>query len=457
MNDPRTLKLVRSPSRPLDAQLESCIAINGSSGILNVYAQGKVVTILDSIVTLSEVTLYSINENKLIQDGDVILTLDTLKVTITPSLVEIYKITIGSVATLLVHLKNIQNVEVTAGGFSRLPEYVGIVVNASKEIERLIPTNEDILAFHAKLKHYISKAQYSKGILLPVDFTKDSLILALETAQKRISMLVEAYPEKFKAKPIDVGVIETERTGLKQFLMNCERSNTDPLVIMKAKLVTITEATVKTRLIFQDLSIREYDSNIPFNDSRMIDKLDHLNVYVDQKFIDTNDLISYLPTYGSMNRYVYLLARINTYARNSYRASLSSVSTSDVGLALLNYSPVFGLVNEVLSYLPQWEDLILNQQTLVGSGDLTKKITKRIDKINSYDKSFINTHEVTLDQLDKTIAELNERYDICMSKRAELVEKQQAEENQAKLQAGLEYLLELSDEAIAYFRTGQLV
>lgn len=456
-----TLQFVRGPSSSIESQLSSLIAAVGNSGILNAYAQGTVVSIDESIVTLNNVILYSIDENILLANGNIILKLNELKVFISNSLASIYDIKIGSPTILLVHLKQSgYNPTVTGGGFSRYPEYVGLVVNTVNKIEELIQStseNEDILSLHAKLKHYVAKSKYSTGLIIPTETTRDSLNELLQNAQNRISMLLEAYPNRFKSVPIDISSIQTERGGLKQFLIDCLKNNQEPLVIMKAKLINIVEATNKMRLVFNDCDIRAYDHNCSYNNSVIIDHLSHINCYVDQKFIDSNNLIDYLPTYGREHNYIYLLGKASSYLRNSYRASQSESSIADIGISLMNYSPVPALVTEVIGLLPQWEELLLKKEILAGTADLTKKIIKRIDKIVSYDRSFINTNEITFDILNETIADLNLRFDACMAKRAELVSKQQEEEAQAKLMAGLQLPEELTEEAIAYFKIPQLI
>lgn len=456
-----TLQYVRGPSRSIDTQLSSCIAVNGDKGILNVYAQGTVVSIEESSVTLSNVKLYNLNENVLISNGDIILTLDSLKVTITPSLVEIYDIKIGTQPTLLLHIKDSRDtVTITAGGFSRLPEYTNQAVNTVIKIDELIAStesNKEVLALFAEWKHFLGKIEYSKGLIIPIDSTRDSLNSLLSEAKNKISMLIEANPYRFKSDSIDISSLQTERVGLRTYLIDCLNNNSEPLVILKARLSSIAEATIKTRVLFNQCEVRIYDPNTVFDSSQLLDKLDHLNCYVTSEYIEKNALHDYLPRFGSEDKYVYLLGKVSTYIRNSYRASQYETSAADIGINLINYSPVPSLVNELLSYLPQWEELIRKEGTLVGTGELTKKISKRMEKINTYSSEYINTNETTRHQLDKMIAGLNVRYEICMLKRAELVSQQQEEEVQAKLQAGLEFLLELTEEAIAYFRTGQLI
>lgn len=275
----------------------------------------------------------------------------------------------------------------------------------------------------------------------PVSITRSDAIERVASATERLVELSEGYvPTKKNSdstlsnKQLHRSLVssKTERTGLKNlYVESSDKSDEKPVYVCFTGSLTETQLSKtgdNNRITYQDVEIRSYDSNVPFDQSPVIEKLSHLNIFVDAK------TLKYIQQRGSN---IPTLGRLIYYRRRDD----DNAPSFDFSLQIRQWAPIQTWFDRIDDTLEKW-------QIRLAKGNLLKS-RKYLDKITSLMDLFANPDNLSPDISVHTIDGVMTRYHQIETKINEVRDQY---ESLAKEKDQEEALFRLSMEAIEYLK-----
>ena len=195
--------------------------------------------------------------------------------------------------------------------------------------------------------------------------------------------------------------IETERTGLRDYYVNNIADRDFLHVLIRGELDKSRKdcSGSSIQLILKNVEIREYNPDKTWDDSAVVDNVNHLCSFVDETVAEQL-LDSDQQTY---------LARVTPYFRSAKSVSLHGSSEADVSVRLIKFAPVTNWIESAYQLIDDFESY-LKDFGLAGAAKPHKKVRNILNLIKS-DVINVNPDDMILSEFDKAKTLILFRYD----------------------------------------------
>jgi len=249
---------------------------------------------------------------------------------------------------------------------------------------------------------------------IPLTYTNDDIARELSDARQALSNLSKGYVPTTTQEEENLSdqelhevllSVKTDRKGLQSLYAKstAQRFNTPVYVIFTGKLshTQLAKRGTSSRITFTDVEIREYNPNVSFEDSPIVETIDHLNFFPDDKtskFIAEAD-----PSEPFLGRLIY------------YRRKDSTLGTTfDFGITVRQWAPVDTWLSRIKDILDTWEGRL-------ERGSLLKS-SKYISRINTHREIFADPDNVRVNTKTTTLDDVYYQYNLLIARYDELYE-----------------------------------
>lgn len=370
-----------------------------------------------SEIDLYGCVFYAHDEETLLSDAPAEFTLPQLTVTVKNTFLKYLTLNESPATTTLLVECSAQGAYVRSD--NKIADSLSKLETSIEYVKGLVSKGLPVTAARADAQREIDYILNTvlKFQFVPISVTRSDAMTRLEAAQEYLSSLNTYIPtqelkDEYSASERHqvLSTTDTDRKGLQDlYRENAKESPDTPVYLAFTGSLTNTQSS-KTgsdnRINLRDVIIRRYDNKVLIEDSPIVERLDHLNVFVDEKT---------LKRVVSASEGAYLFGRLTFYRRRD--------RSFDFSITVLQWAPVIDWLDRLESSLTNWEER-LERGTLLKSKKLKSKIDELCKLFSKPETLPLDTTTLTLDvvmsryeALRARISKANDRYEAMASER----------------------------------------